>query len=56
MRRVSVVGDAGSGTSALAAGGWVVDGDYSLVSDLVWSRADTVVWIDLPRHIVMRLS
>ncbi|MEU6713476.1 hypothetical protein ABZ897_18490 [Nonomuraea sp. NPDC046802] len=94
MRRVSVVGNAGSGKSTLSAGlagrlgvpwleldsifhmagwtprppeefraeverftagdGWVVDGNYSLVRDLVWSRADTVIWIDLPRHRVMR--
>lgn len=37
-----------------AGGGWVIDGNYSLVQDLVWSRADTVVWIDLPRPAVMR--
>lgn len=38
-----------------AAGGWVVDGNYrAVVSDgPVWSRADTVVWLDLPRHLVM---
>ncbi|MEV0620202.1 hypothetical protein AB0I81_43255 [Nonomuraea sp. NPDC050404] len=37
-----------------AADGWVVDGNYSGVRDLVWARADTVVYFDLPRHTVMR--
>jgi adenylate kinase family enzyme len=33
---------------------WVVDGNYrSFVQDLVFARADTVVWLDLPRSIVM---
>ena len=27
---------------------WVVDGNYSTVRELVWERADTVVWFDLP--------
>jgi adenylate kinase family enzyme len=96
VRRVSVVGNSGSGKSVLAAaiagrlGGvphleldavkhqpnwterppdqmraivaeraaadrWVIDGNYAaVVQDLVWARADTVVWLDLPRRVVMR--
>jgi len=33
---------------------WVVDGNYSAVRDIVWDRADTVVWLDPPRHRAMR--
>ena len=33
--------------------GWVVDGDYADVRDLFWERADTLVWLDLPRSVVM---
>lgn len=96
MRRVSVVGNSGSGktqlaqrlasalsvpcveldaihhlpgwtpidpvefvasvSSSTAADGWVVDGNYRLVvmDGPVWERADTVVWLDLPRLTVAR--
>ena len=34
---------------------WVVDGNYSsILGDLVWSRADALIWLDLPRAAVMR--
>jgi adenylate kinase family enzyme len=35
------------------AAGWVVDGNYSVVQDIVWPRADTVVWFDLSFAVVM---
>lgn len=96
VRRVSVVGNAGSGKTRLAeriAAGlgiphveldaihhlagwepidpdtfaaqvdaitqgeeWVIDGNYRtvVVDGPVWQRADTVVWLDLPRRTVMR--
>lgn len=38
---------------ALASEAWTTDGNYSQVRDLVWSRADTVVWLDLPLPVVL---
>jgi adenylate kinase family enzyme len=37
-----------------AGDAWVIDGNYSAVRPLVWARADTVIWLDPPRHRVMR--
>jgi adenylate kinase family enzyme len=38
-----------------ADGTWVADGNYSSKGgDLVRGRADTIVWLDLPRRVVMR--
>lgn len=36
---------------ALAGDAWAIDGNYGVVRDMIWSRADTVIWIDyaLPR-------
>jgi adenylate kinase family enzyme len=43
--------------AAFTAGeAWVVDGNYFeiVTGEAVWPRADTVVWLDLPRPLVMR--
>jgi adenylate kinase family enzyme len=93
MKRISVVGNSGSGKStfarSLASGldipyveldsifhlpgwaelplgqfraraaaaaegpAWVIDGNYAAVRDLVWQRAETVVWLDPPQRLVM---
>jgi adenylate kinase family enzyme len=37
QRVTSVLGDA-----------WVTDGNYGQARDLIWGRADTLVWLDLP--------
>lgn len=39
--------------TAIAAETWVVDGNYSAARDLVWARADTVIWLDFPFRVVM---
>ena len=35
-------------SDAIQGGGWVVDGNYGKVRDIVWGRADTVLWLDYP--------
>ena len=40
-------------SKALQADRWVVAGNYSKVRDLVWSNADTLIWLDYPLPIIM---
>lgn len=39
---------------ALQGDDWVAEGNYSAVRPLVRERSDMVIWLDLPRHKVMR--
>jgi adenylate kinase family enzyme len=34
---------------------WVIDGNYTNLGmkDLIWPVADTLIWLDLPRSVVM---
>lgn len=37
---------------ALIGDGWTIDGNYSKVRDIIWQRADTIVWLDYPLPII----
>jgi adenylate kinase family enzyme len=39
--------------AALAGEAWTTDGNYGRVRDIVWSRADTLVWLDYSLPVVL---
>ncbi len=44
-------------SEAIATDRWVTDGNKRAVRDLVWPRADTIVWLDYPLYVsVWRLA
>lgn len=38
---------------AVAADHWTMDGNYSVVRDIAWAAADTIVWLDYPLPLVL---
>jgi len=40
--------------NATAAPRWVVVGNFTIVRDITWRRADTMIWLDYPLGLVMR--
>lgn len=39
--------------ASTAADAWIVDGNYSAVRDIVWARAQAVVWLDFPLRTIL---
>jgi len=37
----------------LVGDSWAVDGNYGVVRDIVWSRADTIVWLDYSLPLIL---
>lgn len=33
--------------------GWIVEGNFSKLADIVWHRADTLIWLDFPLPLIL---
>jgi hypothetical protein len=38
---------------AIAGPEWVVDGGYAVIRDILWARAEAVVWLDFPLRTIL---
>ncbi len=38
--------------TATSSQAWVVAGNYHVVRDIIWQRAEAIIWLDYPFHIV----
>ena len=38
---------------ALSGDAWVIDGNYGKARDIIWSRAEAIVWIDYPLPLIL---
>ena len=39
---------------ATRGGAWVFDGNYGSARDIVWPRAQLLIWLDFPLHLTLR--
>jgi adenylate kinase family enzyme len=39
--------------AALSGDYWVIDGNYSKVRDIVWSKADAIIWLDYSLPLIL---
>jgi adenylate kinase family enzyme len=39
---------------AVMADAWVTDGNYSKVRDIIWGRADTIIWLDYSLPVILQ--
>ena len=39
--------------TAIAADAWVLDGNYEIVRNLIWTRATHLIWLDYDRRVVI---
>jgi adenylate kinase family enzyme len=40
-------------SQALSGERWVTDGNYSVIREVVWQRADTLIWLDYPLSLIL---
>ena len=40
-------------TQATAGDAWVLDGNFVSERDIVWARADTIIWLDYPLALIL---
>jgi adenylate kinase family enzyme len=38
----------------VAQDSWIIDGNYGVVRDVIWSSADTIIWLDYPFLVMLQ--